>query len=372
MKLTAPGERNLYSCTQVSGTEVHMHRPFIRTCCALVAASVASLAFADTDSISIARASGSIAATAHGVKVAVRAGARFTPPVTIQTGADGTLHLEQSTASLDIGPNSFVELHDSLANARVVQRAGRVMYTVEPRKSRNFAVETPYLVSVVKGTIFTVSVDASSTQVTLLEGSVELRGDGIADAVMLQPNQSAKRAAGERSINVTTIDTRPPTQANLDRSPPSTLNNLTATPASQGDGATTHDLNQVLGTYVADQRSRGSGPLVPAGNQSPTPPQSGTPEVDQPVPVVPDAPSSPAPVGPPTTPTVPATPPSTPPIPTVPVTPPPTPTMPTVPVMPVPDVTPLPDDDDHDNGHGNDDDGYDDSNSGKGKGRKRR
>ena len=333
-----------------------MHRSLVRTCCALVATCVASLAFADTDSISVARASGSITATANGAKVDARVGARLTPPVTIQTGADGSLHLEQSTASLDIGPNSFVELHDSLATARIVQRAGRVMYTVTPRKSRDFAVETPYLVSVVKGTIFTVSVDVSSTQVTLLEGSVELRGEGIADAVLLLPNQSAKRAAGERSINVTTIDTRPPTQANLERSPSSSLNSLTASPASQGDVATTYDLNQVLGTYVADLRSRGSGPSVPTGNLAPMPPRSDSPDVDQTPSGAPEAPSAPPAVDPPVSPTAP--------------------TMPTVPVMPVPDVTPLPDDhdhdDDHDNGHGNDDDGEDDSNSGKDRGRKRR
>jgi hypothetical protein len=327
-----------------------MRLSFIQTLLAIAGLS-ASLANAGTEQISVTRTSGAVTAIANGVGVAARVGAKLTPPVTITTGADGAVHLEQNSAALDIGPNSIVELRDTLSGAAVLQRGGRVMYTVRPRKSRDFSVETPYLVAVVKGTVFTVAVADAATQVTLVEGSVELQSEGIAEAVLLQPNQTAKRAAGERSIRVTTIDTTPPTQANPERSQPTALNDATATPVRFGELATSADLNEIAATRLTEQRTR--------SQENP--------------PSTPNTPSTPA--SSPTTPIVPP-PPATPTAPTIE----PTPGTPGVPITPpatqVPDVAPIPNDDgqdngDDNNGNGNDDDRDDDGNPGRNRGKNR-
>lgn len=340
-----------------------MRLSFIQSLLAIASLS-APFANAGTEQIAITRATGAVTVTANGVAVDSRVGAKLTPPVTIKTGADGAVHLEQSSAGLDIGPNSIVELRDALSKAAVLQRGGRVMYTVKPRKARDFSVETPYLVAVVKGTVFTVAVVDDAAQVTLVEGSVELQGEGIAEAVLLQPNQTAKRAAGERSIRVTPINTTPPPQANLDRSRPTALNDATATPARFAELTTSTDLNEIAATRVAQQRGRGPDTTLPSG-----PPPADTPSTDT------------TPAGTPTSPNVPG-------VPSIPTPEPPTPGTPSIPVTPpvtpTPDITPVPnpaptpndddrdqDDDDGNNGRGNDDDGDDDSNPGKGRGKNR-
>jgi hypothetical protein len=57
---------------------------------------------------------------------------------------------------------------------RIVQDIGNAIFRIEKLKVPHFAVKTPYLAAVVKGTTFSVTVDGSGTSLQVVEGVVEV------------------------------------------------------------------------------------------------------------------------------------------------------------------------------------------------------
>jgi hypothetical protein len=68
---------------------------------------------------------------------------------------------------------------------------------VEKKNVPHFEVETPYLAAVVKGTKFTVSVDAGGAAVHVMEGVVETIDLDTGDVGMIHPGQTAQTRAGK-------------------------------------------------------------------------------------------------------------------------------------------------------------------------------
>ena len=318
--------------------------------------SIAGVPLAAADELTISRLSGSVEITAKGKAIAAQVGTKVASPFKVVTGADGSLRLEHTSAALDIGPNSVVILPKSSNSTldKIEQQIGRVLYSVKPRKTRPLVVETPYLVSVVKGTTFSIAVENDTATIALLEGSLLISGNGVDEEVLLAPNQKATRAHGERVISVTSVETTPPPI-------PPQANTAAPIPASQpldtvilaSDTSIASDLADITAAYTA----------------RPTPAPQPAPTIPPPAPEPPPMPE------PEPTPEVP--------------TPDPEP-MPQPEPQPEPEPEPEPepapgdnDDDDNDNsgpgnsddddddgndGHGDDDDDDDDSNPGGGRG----
>lgn len=281
------------------------HQPN-RIAATLLAALLAALTFpalADSGTITVTRVSGSVKVLVRETPIAVAAGTRLTPPVRIETGSDGFVRIEQASSNLDIGPGSVVLMPVANADSEsIIQNLGRVLYSVKPRKSRSFSVQTPYLVSVVKGTVFSVAIENDATRVSLMEGSVELVADGVAP-VLLQPNDTARRGMNDRSIEVTKLTVAPPAalpQAAVLGSSPSATNSMSAPqPVVPADAALTADLNEI----TAAHREQRPSPVVPDNPAPPSPesPQPGappaTPAPELPAPELPapDEPTPPAP-----------------------------------------------------------------------------
>ena len=254
----------------------------------LLAAAVSTASAAE--SLTITRVSGSVKVAVDGREVAVRAGSTVNVPARIETGADGSLQAEQASSTLDVGPNSVVLLPGVAGRTveKIIQNRGRVLYSVKPRKARTFSVETPYLVSVVKGTMFTVAIDGHSTAVSLLEGSVELVADGI-EPILLQPNETASRSEGARAITVTKIDMTPPAalpQAQLNSPANGAASSSLAADASI-TASTLTDLNEITAAQRVDR------PTTPTGNLPSTPTSPVDPSVPGTTPEVPSANPSP-------------------------------------------------------------------------------
>jgi hypothetical protein len=311
----------------------------------------ASLAFSmasAADQVTITRLAGTVTILSDGAKVDAHVGSSLNPPLRIQTGSDGSLHIEQSSSALDIGPDTVVVVPGVAATERIIQEIGRVLYSVKPRKSRSFSVETPYLLSVVKGTTFSVTVEQASTMVALLEGSVEVSAPG-SESLLLLPNQSARHAAGERAIVVTKVDTTAP-PAKSQRTGATAATSVEPSKDSLADqaAAVSRDLSEI----TSARSVRGAAPS--GGAVTPNPPVTSPPSTGSGSPSTSIPPPGSGPATPPA-------PPSAPDIPTLP---------------PIPDPTPLPTpgdtagEDDHNNGHGNDEDGHDESNPGKGRGKR--
>lgn len=248
--------------------------------------NIAVLPLAAADELTIVRLSGAVEITAKGKVIASHIGAKVPSPLKVVTGADGSLRLEHESAALDIGPNSVVILPKSSKSAleKIEQQIGRVLYSVKPRKARPLVVETPYLVSVVKGTTFSIAVENETATIALLEGSLLISGNGVDEEVLLEPNQKATRTRGERVISVTSVDTSAPSslpQANT--SAPIQASQPLDTVILASDTSIASDLADITAAYTA--RATPTPQPPPTIPPSPLPETQPTPDLPSPDPV---------------------------------------------------------------------------------------
>jgi FecR protein len=82
------------------------------------------------------------------------------------------------------------EQNDGLSTT-IMQQAGSILLEVEKRNVKHFAVETPYLAAVVKGTQFNVTVKAASTSVEVHRGQVEVSDFKSGQIAQVMPGQVA-------------------------------------------------------------------------------------------------------------------------------------------------------------------------------------
>jgi uncharacterized membrane protein YgcG len=188
---------------------VHIFLPFVATsavlglCCEKAHAT----------EVTVVSSRGSVSVTQGNHLVPVSASTHLTLPAQIRTGSDGTLDLKDNDSLVHIGPNSTVALPDTGPSGSLVDRylqsAGAALYNIQSRHGRPMSVETPYLVSVVKGTVFTVAVEDGATSVTLMEGSLDVSAPGVLQHVLLKPNQSIRHSLGDSSLLVSPIEAPP-------------------------------------------------------------------------------------------------------------------------------------------------------------------
>lgn len=323
--------------------------------------------------VQVIQMKGSVQLRSRGQLMATKLDGRLVAPVEVRTGADGLVTLRQLGSELNVGPNSVVILPavpaQSGAPQKIQQQDGRVIYSVD-RKERDFIVETRHLVSVVKGTVFSIAAEPGRTLVSLLEGSLEVTTPEGGEAVLLRPNESAQRAGDGARIQVQPAPVFAPGAAGAPAAAPR-LNEGGSTAAVEAAGAERMQPDvTTLMAAVADRRVATApvpdspGPGGAPGSQplpelEPTVPELPQP---QPGPIIPDVPDAQ-----PEAPTPPEPPPPPPPPPPAPEPPPPPPPAPEPP--PPIDIDPPHDHDDGNRGHGNDPDGHDDDNPGGGRGR---
>jgi len=126
-------------------------------------------------------------------KARLSSGSALRPGGTISTGSNGRALLIRGAERMLVGPNSMVGLPrvDVGAGRTVIlERAGSVLFDVERRKVKHFAVQTPYLAAVVKGTQFTVDVGRGTSSVTVHRGLVEVSDRASGQVVDVPAGQS--------------------------------------------------------------------------------------------------------------------------------------------------------------------------------------
>jgi len=166
---------------------------------ALVAAltlGTASGAFAAEDGVwSVSKATGDVwVATSGAQQVSLNGQEALKPGDTIRTGRNGRVLLVRGEETIRIYPNSVIglpaESKEGLSTT-IIQQAGEILLEVEKRNVKHFEVETPYLAAVVKGTKFSVTVDAGSTKVGVVRGQVEVSDFKTGQIAQVLPDQTA-------------------------------------------------------------------------------------------------------------------------------------------------------------------------------------
>lgn len=132
----------------------------------------------------------------------VGAGARYTLPIEIETGPADSAEFRLPDSTIQVAPGSIMriaapEARENGLFQRILQKAGSSLFAVDRRTVEHFEVETPYLVSVVKGTTFNVVVHDAGATVALHEGRLLVSTpDGKRQVELLPGDVAFSDAAG--------------------------------------------------------------------------------------------------------------------------------------------------------------------------------
>ena len=124
--------------------------------------------------------------------VAATTGMAVNPGATVATTSNGRAMLTNGRDSVVVSPNTVLALPpDAGGRTTVLQQSGQIEVDVQRRSSGRFAVETPFLAAVVKGTRFTVRVSARGADVEVEEGHVEVANLETGQVADVLPGQRA-------------------------------------------------------------------------------------------------------------------------------------------------------------------------------------
>jgi len=167
-----------------------------RAFAAVLTLGMASGALGAEDGVwSVSKAAGEVWVATNGAQqVSLNQQDALKPGDTIRTGRNGRVLLVRGEETILISPNSVVglpaETKEGLSTT-IIQQAGSILLEVEKRNVKHFEVETPYLAAVVKGTQFSVTVNAGSTRVGVLRGQVEVSDFKTGQIAQVMPGQAA-------------------------------------------------------------------------------------------------------------------------------------------------------------------------------------
>ena len=119
--------------------------------------------------------SGEVAISGHeGGLIPVALSTELPAGATVTTGERGRVLLTRGKETMTIGSGTVVSIPaDSLTGFTTInQQVGEILFDVEKRNVKHFAVETPFLAAVVKGTRFTVTVSSNGAGVSVERGRV--------------------------------------------------------------------------------------------------------------------------------------------------------------------------------------------------------
>src|SRR5688572_31474574 len=126
----------------------------------------------------VSQRSGDVRVVHRGLQPAsVKANTSLSPGDVVMTGATGRATLARGADYIVVAPRSELRLPAEAQPGgftRVVQRLGTMLFKVKHTGVPHFAVDTPMLAAVVKGTTFTVIVDRDRSAVQVIEGAVEV------------------------------------------------------------------------------------------------------------------------------------------------------------------------------------------------------
>jgi hypothetical protein len=114
---------------------------------------------------------------------------------TVRTLAGGRVTLVRGTETIDLGALTQIAIQDNSGSkpfTTVTQSAGRVSVEADIRNVQHFAVVTPMLAAVVKGTRFVVSVTRGNSSVSVRRGHVEVESFKDKTTTLLSVGQEAE------------------------------------------------------------------------------------------------------------------------------------------------------------------------------------
>ena len=160
----------------------------------------------------MSEASGPVTVASSGMVRVANRGATLTAGDVISTGAKGHAVIVRGQEYLVVAPNSRIRVADpkqSGGMTQIIEQIGNVVYKIKKMATPHFAVETPFLAAVVKGTTFSVTVTETGASVQVIEGRVEVTTrDGGARYLVLPGDIGSVSAKALGRLNVQGRETR--------------------------------------------------------------------------------------------------------------------------------------------------------------------
>lgn len=126
----------------------------------------------------VAHKSGDVRVVRNGMQpTSVNVRAALAPGDIVATGSNGRAMLTKGDDYVVVAPSSRLVLpkaQEQSGYTRLIQQMGTMLYKVKRTGVPHFAVDTPMLAAVVKGTTFTIVVDQKGAAVQVTEGAVEV------------------------------------------------------------------------------------------------------------------------------------------------------------------------------------------------------
>ena len=126
----------------------------------------------------------------------VAQGKQYRLPIEIETGVNDSATFALVNSVIEVSPNGLMRIvapenRDVGVVQRVLQQAGSSLFRVHRGTMDRFQVETPFLVSVVKGSVFNVLVRDDGATVSLQEGRLQVNSLDARQTVDLAPGDVA-------------------------------------------------------------------------------------------------------------------------------------------------------------------------------------
>lgn len=121
----------------------------------------------------------------------------------IRTLGNGRVDLQRDAEVISLGGNTQIQIKDKAGQrfTTVQQHFGTVEIEAEVRNVQHFAVQTPFLAAVVKGTHFIVKSGKTESSVKVTRGRVEVSDNETGAHVLLPAGQQATvSASGEIAV----------------------------------------------------------------------------------------------------------------------------------------------------------------------------
>ncbi|HEX8064712.1 MAG TPA: FecR family protein [Allosphingosinicella sp.] len=157
-------------------------------------------AFAQVPAWRVTEAAGAVQVQHGGRTGAAMRGAALQPGDVVTTGANGRAVLVRGQEYVIVSARTRVRLPAAAEERGIVQMLqdwGRATFRIEKKATPHFGVKTPYLVALVKGTVFTVIADGKGAQVAVTEGRVEVGTPDGAVRQMVDAGMAASIASAQ-------------------------------------------------------------------------------------------------------------------------------------------------------------------------------
>lgn len=168
-------------------------RPFGLVAAVASGVFLLSTAAAYADGWTAARLRGEVLVSRQGKWVALKLNDTISGGQPVKTSATGAVQFERNGETVDVFANTQIAIEESAAGSVTTVKEDFGTVTVQDNETAvpRFSVVTPYLVSVVKGTIFTVSTLSGHSRVSVARGKVEVDDIKSRSRVLLLPGQFA-------------------------------------------------------------------------------------------------------------------------------------------------------------------------------------